>query len=89
MNASSHMRLIVSSALLLLAGCSEADTPRSQFLAGCIQTGTPESLCTCTIEKLEEKYSEQAFTELTTPDVDPSDRLLRDAMTFAMICQAE
>lgn len=43
-----------------LAGCSDPHSKiRGEFLAGCIQSGTSKSICTCAFEKVENHYGAQ------------------------------
>lgn len=54
--------------LLALAACSDENSKlRGQFIAGCIQSGAPKSICACTFKKLEEKYSPSELKALNTP----------------------
>lgn len=82
--------LTIALASLVLAGCSDEYTDiRGQFIYGCVQGGTPKSLCICTFEKLAEKYPAQALNELNTPGKTPPDSFMRDVMQFALACKAD
>ena len=74
----------------VLAGCSDEYTDiRGQFIYGCVQGGTPKSLCTCTFEKLAEKYPAQALNELNTSGKALPDSFMRDVMQFALECKED
>lgn len=76
--------------LLLLAACSDENSEiRGQFLSGCIQGGASKSICTCTFDKLEEKYSSAELEAMNTPYKAPPERLIKDAIRFAQACQAD
>lgn len=81
--------------LLLLAsgiiyGCSDENkVVRGEFLAGCVQGGAPKSICSCTFEKLEEKYTPDELKQLSRSMAMPPQKFLKDVMSFAMACRDE
>ncbi|WP_282282185.1 hypothetical protein [Pseudomonas sp. PS02302] len=81
--------LLSLAALILLASCSDENRKvRGQFIAGCMNGGASKSLCQCTFEKLEAKYSPtelQAVNQSATP----SEKIMQDVLHFAMACRTE
>lgn len=74
----------------LIYGCSDENKEvRGEFLAGCVQGGAPKSICSCTFEKLEEKYTPGELKQLGRSMAAPPERFLKDVMTSAMACQSE
>ena len=50
---------------LLLTGCADESTRlRGEFIAGCMQGGTPNALCQCIFEKLAARYPAQTLQAL-------------------------
>jgi hypothetical protein len=75
---------------LSLAACSDENSKlRGQFIAGCIQGGAPKSICACTFQKLEEKYSPAELRKLNTPYRAPPESFVKDTMQAALACQRE
>jgi len=80
-------------ALVLLAsglihGCSDENkVVRGEFMAGCVQGGAPKSICSCTFEKLEGKYTPDELKVLNRPMAAPPQKFLEDVVTFALACR--
>lgn len=76
--------------LLALVACSDENSKlRGQFIAGCIQSGAPKSICACTFKKLEEQYSPAELQKINTPYKAPPESFVKDTMRAALACQAE
>ncbi len=76
--------------LLALAACSDENSKlRGQFIAGCIQSGTPKFICACTFKKLEEQYTTAELQEIDTPYRAPPERFVKDTIRAALACRAE
>ena len=84
-------QLTISLVLLAaLAGCSDENSNlRGQFLAGCIQGGAPKYICSCTFEKLEEKYSHAELVALSDPYKKPADSVMKYVMQSTLQCHNE
>lgn len=79
--------LLVSS---IIYGCSDENkVVRGEFLAGCVQGGAPKSICSCTFEKLEEKYTPDELKQLSRSMAMPPQKFLKDVMNYAMACRDE
>ena len=76
--------------LAALAGCSDENSNlRGQFLAGCIQGGAPKSICSCTFEKLEKKYSHAELVALSDPYKKPADGVMKYVIQSTLQCHNE
>ncbi|MFV7463676.1 MULTISPECIES: hypothetical protein [Pseudomonas] len=74
----------------IMFGCSDENkVVRGEFLAGCVQGGAPKSVCSCTFEKLEDKYTPDELKQLSRSMAMPSQKFLKDVMNFAMECRDE
>lgn len=81
---------IMLSALVSLAGCSDENKEiRGQFLAGCVQSGVSKSICSCSFEKLEEKYTPAELKQINSHMGAPSQQFMEDVMESAMACRKE
>jgi hypothetical protein len=54
------------SVIMLLSGCgdSEIEKLRSEYIAGCKNSGAPKDICSCTFDKTEEKYTESQLLQM-------------------------
>lgn len=83
-----QIRLTLTLALLMLAGCSdEYSTVRGQFIAGCVQGGAPKDICACTFKGLEKEYTPQELKQLNTTGQAPPESFLRNVVHLAQQCQ--
>lgn len=72
--------------LVFVASCSDENSiVRGQFIAGCLQSGVPKSMCSCTFKKLESKYTSEELNKLNKAA--PTDKFLKDMMESALACQ--
>lgn len=81
---------ILCVSLSLLAGCSDENKEaRGEFLAGCVSSGTPKSICSCTFEKLEQKYSPEELRRIMLSGALPPQSLLQNVAESALTCRSE
>lgn len=74
----------------LIFGCSDENKEvRGEFLAGCVQGGAPKSICSCTFEKLEEKYTPKELKQLSSAMAAPPESFVKDVLASAMMCRSE
>ncbi|HEX2030203.1 MAG TPA: hypothetical protein VHL78_02215 [Actinomycetota bacterium] len=61
------------------------------FLASCTRAGTTEAVCQCALDKLEDKYSIEEFTQeaVRLQQGQPSDEFSQDIVSFSLECQQE
>lgn len=79
---------LVLAATSLIYGCSDENKEvRGEFLAGCVQSGAPKSICSCTFEKLEEKYTPAELKRFNRPMANPPESFLKDVMASALACR--
>ena len=86
------MKQLTVSLLLLsvLAGCSgENSKARGQFIAGCINGGAEKSVCACTFEKLEEKYTPAELDALSDTTQVPSEDKFKFVVQSLIQCRSE
>ncbi|WP_263258997.1 hypothetical protein [Pseudomonas oryzihabitans] len=81
--------LALLASLLLITACSDENSKiRGEFIAGCMNGGSSKTVCTCTFEKLETKYSPselQAINHLASP----TESFLREAVQLAKTCRTQ
>lgn len=81
---------IVFSAFVSLAGCSDENKEiRGQFLAGCVQSGVSKSICSCSFERLEEKYTPEEMKKINSHIGAPPQQFMQDVMESAVACRNE
>lgn len=81
---------IILGTLVTLAGCSDENKEiRGEFLAGCVQRGVSKSICSCSFEKLEEKYSPAELKKINSHMGAPPQQFMKDVMESAMACRKE
>jgi hypothetical protein len=74
--------------LFFIASCSDENSKiRGQFIAGCIHSGVPKSICSCTFKKLESKYTPTELYELNQPYKVPPGSFMKDVMESALSCR--
>lgn len=83
-----HMKKLAALLILTaIAGCSDENSEiRGQFISGCAQGGAPKSICACTFEKLEEKYTHQELNELSDPYKKPPDGVMKYVIQSTLAC---
>lgn len=82
------IRMALLMFFLVLAGCSdEGSKERGQFISGCVQSGVSKSICICTWDKIEEKYTPKELKKINTPGKAPPEGFMRDVVTAAQHCQ--
>jgi hypothetical protein len=61
------------------------------FLSSCTAGGTSEAVCQCALDKLEEEYSLEEFTEESTAFAQgsASEEFSQDIVQFSLQCQQE
>lgn len=65
-------RWLVYFSLLLLAACTDDNARlRGEFVAGCVQGGSPKAACECLFRKIAERYSPQEFFALNQTRTPP------------------
>lgn len=80
---------IIAAALAVLAGCSDANSEmESQFIAGCVNTGGPKSVCECTYSAMEARFGADEVTRImqTSP---PDPEAMQYLMSASLRCMAE
>lgn len=84
-----HLRTILTITIIVFAaGCSDPNKEvRGQFLSGCVQGGVSKSVCFCTFQKLEEKYTPDEMKRLQQSTGSPPVSFLRDVMSSAVACR--
>jgi len=81
-------KLVLVSAVLVMMGCSDENLRiKGQFLSGCVQAGAPKSVCVCTFEKLEKKYSPAEMKAMNDLGGRPSEQFIRDMVASAQACR--
>ena len=82
--------LLLLTLTTLLFGCSDENKEvRGEFLAGCVQGGAPKCICSCTFEKLQEKYTPEELKLLSRSMSAPPERFIKDVIGSAMACRSE
>jgi hypothetical protein len=77
-------------AISVITGCSDENTKlKGQFLAGCVQSGVSKSICVCTFDKLEGKYSQTELKAISTERTTLPSSFVKDLAVAARTCQAE
>ncbi|MBD9415244.1 hypothetical protein IB234_11835 [Pseudomonas sp. PDM16] len=85
----SKSAFLVISLSLVLAACSDENSKvRGEFLAGCVQGGAPKSTCSCVFEKLQDVYTTAELQQMNRA-YPPDQRVIKDALKFALECRSE
>lgn len=69
-----------------LAGCSDSDPVRAEFVAGCIHSGASKSDCFCIFNELKEKYSSEELDRLGK-EYPPEEGLVKSTVAAALACR--
>lgn len=83
-----YLLLITIATLTILVGCSDANSEmESQFIAGCVNTGGPKSVCECTYSAMEERFGPDEVTRImqTSP---PDQEAMQYLMSASLRCMA-
>ena len=72
--------------VIALAGCSDSDPVRGEFVAGCIHSGASKSDCFCIFNELEEKYSTEELDRLGK-EYPPDEGLLKSTVAASLACR--
>lgn len=88
--------LVTPMVVLVMAACGGRgeDYPpevAEPFLSSCTAGGTSEAVCQCALDKLEEEYSLEEFTEESTAFAQgsASEEFSQDIVQFSVECQQE
>lgn len=76
----------IGALIVSLAGCSDSDPIRGQFISGCMHAGAPKSDCQCIFGKLEEKYGSEDLDRLSM-EYPPNNALMESTMRAALACR--
>lgn len=85
----SKLAVLVISLPLTIAACSDENSKvRGEFLAGCVQGGSPKSTCSCVFEKLQDVYTTAELQQMNRAYT-PDQRIIKNAFKFALECRSE
>lgn len=81
--------LALLTSLLLISACSDENSKiRGEFIAGCMNGGSSKTVCACTFEKLETKYSPAEMRGINRLAA-PPESFLREAFQSAQACRIQ
>lgn len=81
--------LVLASFAFFMTGCSDENKEiRGNFLAGCVQGGASKSLCSCSFEKIEQKYTPAELKQINSRST-PPESFIKDVMQSALACRNE
>lgn len=78
--------LLAGTATLLSAcGNSDLNRMRGELIKACASTGQHKSVCTCAVDKLQDKYGENEMVRIYVTN-DVHNEFVHDNMSFLMVC---
>ena len=69
-----------------LAGCSDSDPVRGEYVAGCMHSGASKSDCFCIFSELEKDYSSEELDRLGK-EYPPDEGLVKSTIAAALSCR--
>lgn len=69
--------------ILLMSGCTSR--VEREFMEGCVSPGVPKDVCSCTYDKIEERYSEEKLERMEKYRAIPED-FMEETINAMKIC---